>query len=300
VSVVNNGSQNVYQIDGVNNAPLTLKNGHIYHFTHSTGHPFKFSTTADGTHNSGSEYTTGVRVIGNNIVEIRITTTTPTNLYYYCQFHSGMGGSITKDSSDAMQTVLALDSADHDYVVRSNERRPSDKGKVVSVGSSQEELLILEDGGRIENEEIVYTFALEPTDAEMQSGDIVGDSFLLEDNSKVIMEDETFDDTYIERFFTERAHTLVSSAPLGGSLRSLNTITGQQVYNISYYLKEETDGDDFTLEDGTGNIMSEESKPEGISISDLDTYFPKHTVNYYSDVPNLRTNIAFSSYIKSA
>ena len=46
--------------------------------------------------------------------------------------------------------------------------------------------------------------------------------------------------------------------------------------------------------------MSEESKPEGISISDLDTYFPKHTVNYYSDVPNLRTNIAFSSYIKSA
>lgn len=300
VSVVNNGSQNVYQIDGVNNAPLSLKVGHIYHFIHSTGHPFKFSTTTDGTHNSGSEYTTGVRVIGNNIVEIRITETTPTNLYYYCQFHSGMGGSITKDSSDAMQTVIALDSADHDYVVRSNERRPSDKGKVVSVGSSQEELLILEDGGKIENEEIVYTFALEPTDAEMQSGNIVGDSFLLEDNSKVIMEDETFDDTYIERFFTERAHTLVSSAPLGSSLRSLNTITGQQVYNISYYLKDETDSDDFTLEDGTGNIMSEESKPEGISISDLDTYFPKHTVNYYSDVPNLRTNIAFSSYIKSA
>ena len=26
---------------------------------------------------------------------------------------------------------------------------------------------------------------------------------------------------------------------------------------------------------------------EGLRISDLDIYFPQHTVNYYSDVPNL-------------
>ena len=29
-------------------------------FTHPTGHPFKFSTTSNGTHEGGSEYTTGV------------------------------------------------------------------------------------------------------------------------------------------------------------------------------------------------------------------------------------------------
>ena len=72
-----------------------------------TGHNFKFSTTKDCTHNSGSEFTTNVTTSGtpgsaNAYVQIEITpetmgisTTTgagiPT-LYYYCSNHSGMGG----------------------------------------------------------------------------------------------------------------------------------------------------------------------------------------------------------------
>ena len=90
----------------------------------------------------------------------------------------------------------------------------------------------------------------------------MGDSILLEDNNQIIMEDATFDDLQDNYISTERT-SIISHAPLGGTFRSLNTITGQRVFDISYYLKDETDNDDFILEDGTGNIMSEESKPEG-------------------------------------
>ena len=56
----------------------------------------RFSTTANGTHGGGSEYTTGVTTGGTAgssgaYTEITITDSTPT-LYYYCTNHSGMGG----------------------------------------------------------------------------------------------------------------------------------------------------------------------------------------------------------------
>ena len=197
------------------------------------------------------------------------------------------------------ETSIAIDTADHDYLVRSNERRPSYEGRIVSSGSQQDEVFLLEDGYKFIYEEEKYFFGLEPTLIEHEAGVTVGDSLLLEDGNQIYMEDATFDDIQDNYISTERT-SIISHAPLGGTFRSLNTITGQRVFDISYYLKDETDNDDFILEDGTGNIMSEESKPEGLRISDLDTYFPQHTVNYYSDVPNLRTNIAFSSYIKSA
>jgi len=69
-------------------------------------HNFKFSTTKDGTHNSGSEFTTNVTTSGtpgsaNAYVQLEITPetlgtatssgSTISTLYYYCSNHSGMG-----------------------------------------------------------------------------------------------------------------------------------------------------------------------------------------------------------------
>jgi len=103
VTVSNDGSGNKYYIDGVKQDSLSLHEVGIYRFDVSdstiSGHPFKFSTTSDGTHNSGTEYTTNVTTVGTAgnagaYVEIEVTTSTP-DLYYYCGIHSGMGGSIT-------------------------------------------------------------------------------------------------------------------------------------------------------------------------------------------------------------
>ena len=90
----NSGSGNVYVIDGVQNKSLTLKIGTTYEFDHSTSHPLRFSTTSDGTHGGGAEYTTGVTTSSGSTV-IEVNANTATSLYYYCSLHSGMGGTIT-------------------------------------------------------------------------------------------------------------------------------------------------------------------------------------------------------------
>ena len=77
-----------------------MSEGATYTFdqSHSSnaGHPLRLSTTSDGTHGSGSEYTTGVTTNGTPgsagaYTRITVAVGTPT-LYYYCTNHSGMGG----------------------------------------------------------------------------------------------------------------------------------------------------------------------------------------------------------------
>tara|TARA_Y100001973_G_scaffold36582_1_gene55047 strand:- start:1132 stop:2322 length:1191 start_codon:yes stop_codon:yes gene_type:complete len=83
-----------YYIDGVQQPTINLAEGAVYKFDTSDSsvgsHPFKFSTTSDGTHSGGTEYTTGV-TSGTGYVQISVATSAPT-LYYYCSVHSGMGG----------------------------------------------------------------------------------------------------------------------------------------------------------------------------------------------------------------
>ena len=79
---------------------VNLLEGSTYRFDQSdssnSGHPLRFSTTSDGTHNSGVAYTTGVVTNGTPgslgaYTEITVASGAPT-LYYYCTNHSGMGG----------------------------------------------------------------------------------------------------------------------------------------------------------------------------------------------------------------
>ena len=89
-----------YYINGSQQATVTLNEGSSYRFDQSHnsngGHPLKLSTTSDGTHGGGSEYTTGVTYNGTPgnagaYTQITVAVGAPT-LYYYCQYHSGMGG----------------------------------------------------------------------------------------------------------------------------------------------------------------------------------------------------------------
>ena len=89
-----NGSGNVYVIDGVQKKSLTLQVGTTYNFSHPTSHPFRFSSSSDGIHGGGNEYMNEVTK-SSGVTTIKITSETPTTLYYYCDVHSGMGSDIT-------------------------------------------------------------------------------------------------------------------------------------------------------------------------------------------------------------
>ena len=98
----NVGSSNKYAIDGSTataDVTLYLAEGGTYVFDQSdnsnSNHPLRFSTTANGTHSGGSEYTTGVTVTGvpgnpGAKTTIIVADSAPT-LYYYCTNHSNMG-----------------------------------------------------------------------------------------------------------------------------------------------------------------------------------------------------------------
>ena len=107
VTVQSVGGSNKYFIDGVQQKSLNLYKGGTYTFDYSaaSSHPFKFSTTSDGTHNSGSEYTTGVSV-SNNVVTFVVANSAPSTLYYYCGSHSGMGGEVSIFAAQAELKIL--------------------------------------------------------------------------------------------------------------------------------------------------------------------------------------------------
>ena len=99
VTVANPGSGNRYYIDGVLQQKVDMLEGFTYKFDQSaasnSGHPLRLSTTSNGTHAGGSEYTTGVTTVGTPgsagaYTQIVVAVAAPT-LYYYCSVHSLMG-----------------------------------------------------------------------------------------------------------------------------------------------------------------------------------------------------------------
>ena len=120
-----------FVIDGTSQKSVRLTPSVTYRFDTSdatnAGHPLKFSTTADGTHASGTEFTTGVTTVGtagsaNSYVQIIVEQDSPT-LYYYCANHAAMGGT-GYSAYDVLSTaptdgqVLTYDAVSAAYVNR--------------------------------------------------------------------------------------------------------------------------------------------------------------------------------------
>lgn len=91
---------NRYFIDGSQQSTLNLREGQTYRFrqddSSNANHPIRFSTTPNGTHGGGAEFTQGVTIVGTAgstgaYTEITVPEGAPT-LYYYCVNHSLMGG----------------------------------------------------------------------------------------------------------------------------------------------------------------------------------------------------------------
>ena len=98
-------SVNNFYLNGTVNKDIIVKEGETYVFDMSdssnSGQVLKFSTTNDGTHGGGNEYSTNVITSGtpgnaNATVTITIDSNTPSTFYYYENATGGAGGKITK------------------------------------------------------------------------------------------------------------------------------------------------------------------------------------------------------------
>ena len=92
-------------------------------------HPLRFSTTSNGTHGGGTEYTTGVTTAGTpgSNTQIVVAASAPT-LYYYCTNHSGMGGQANTNST--------LGSSNFDGTIQSVVKANATAGFSISTYSS--------------------------------------------------------------------------------------------------------------------------------------------------------------------
>ena len=123
---------NKYFIDGSLAPVIDVSRKAVYVFdvsdSSNSGHPFTFSTTADGTHGGGAAYDTYVYRSGTEgnagaYVRIYVTNTqpSPTTLYYYCSVHSGMGGSGNLNVVFATQSkVLLTTASEHGFADNTN------------------------------------------------------------------------------------------------------------------------------------------------------------------------------------
>jgi hypothetical protein len=94
-TVTNNGSSN-YVIDGSSNPTLNLLRGFTYTFNiNASGHPFYIKTAQ--TTGTGNQYTSGVTGNGtqSGTLTFAVPYNAPSTLYYICQYHSAMKGTIS-------------------------------------------------------------------------------------------------------------------------------------------------------------------------------------------------------------
>jgi hypothetical protein len=93
-NVTNDGSSN-YIINGQPNPILSVTEGQTYTFNiNASGHPFWIKTLQ--TTGTGNQYNTGVTNNGtdNGTITFVVPSDAPSTLYYICQFHSSMKGTI--------------------------------------------------------------------------------------------------------------------------------------------------------------------------------------------------------------
>ena len=94
-TVTNSGS-GAYVIDGSNNPTLNLLRGFTYTFNiNASGHPFYIKTAQ--TTGTGNQYTSGVTGNGtqSGTLTFAVPYNAPSTLYYICQYHLAMKGTIS-------------------------------------------------------------------------------------------------------------------------------------------------------------------------------------------------------------
>jgi hypothetical protein len=125
---ITNSGSGAYLVNGVSNGLITFEKGKKYRIhVNATGHPFWIQTVS-GAYSAGDVYSAGITnggaQVGHIIVEL--PQNAPDNLYYVCQFHSSMQGSISVQSDN----TITINSKSSSYTIN-----PIDSGRLIEMSA---------------------------------------------------------------------------------------------------------------------------------------------------------------------
>jgi hypothetical protein len=126
--VTNSGSGS-YLVNGTSNSLISFEKGKKYRIhVNATGHPFWIQTVS-GAYSLGNVYSTGVTNNGAEVghIIVELPQAAPDNLYYACQYHSSMAGSISVQSADS----VTINSKAGNYTIS-----PIDSGRLIEIAGA--------------------------------------------------------------------------------------------------------------------------------------------------------------------
>jgi hypothetical protein len=106
---VTNSGSGAYLVNGVSNGTIYFEKGKKYRIhVNATGHPFWIQTVS-GAYSAGNIYSTGITNNGtqNGHILVELPQNAP-QLYYVCQFHSMMAGSINTATTQYDNTYIPI------------------------------------------------------------------------------------------------------------------------------------------------------------------------------------------------
>jgi len=116
---ITNSGMSGYLVNGVVNGTIKFTKGKKYRIiVNAAGHPFWIQTVS-GAYSAANLYSTGITNAGtdNGSILVELPQSAPDNLYYVCQYHSSMRGSINSYFTDVIE--YATSSAATSYTISS-------------------------------------------------------------------------------------------------------------------------------------------------------------------------------------
>ncbi len=125
---ITNSGSGAYIVNGVSNGLITFEKGKKYRIhINASGHPFWIQTVS-GAYSAGNVYSTGITNGGAQVgyILVELPQNAPDDLYYVCQYHSSMQGSISVQS----QNTITINSKSSSYTIL-----PVDSGKLIEMSA---------------------------------------------------------------------------------------------------------------------------------------------------------------------
>jgi hypothetical protein len=159
---ITNSGSGAYLVNGVSNGLITFEKGKKYRIhINAPGHPFWIQTVSGG-YSEVNVYTQGVTGAGaqDGSIIVELPQNAPNNLYYACQFHSSMAGSIYVQEANHLASKDYVNTVFYNTVVEGMEHTVS----VNDIANMTE---------FTSNSSIIVTIPDDPTDSDFPIGSVI-------------------------------------------------------------------------------------------------------------------------------